>query len=396
MKARCKGLVTLFTFFVLLGFHSSPMAFQRSIEENQYALWNAVATRAVKEARNLMGAPHPQDAVVLTNAGYAVVEGLTTEPCLDGLRQWEGATAGKRSLLEVHSARNSALWFFFFNRRTGQGVYYELKGQNISWIIGWLEYFRAPWIRRIIAALPTDQLFGEPAYEENILAEHLLANQANKDAWNDKVAAKVFGGREFAIVTIANGIAHGTPYDLIKSVQFHDHYCPGVTSGYLLANYLEKNFPLLVPGSAYFVLSIPPWCKDDALQILLNTTPGKSGYAVFYLSAADKGNLREEAKDLAGVFFRKNQSGKWEGVVLGFSFAKIEEMGGPTTAQGYAWESRLAMDLWLLDYLDQPELFINVIKTFELQQGAPSDWARVGVDPLDAAHLDLWKPASTP
>jgi formylmethanofuran dehydrogenase subunit E-like metal-binding protein len=138
-------------------------------------------------------------------------------------------------------------------------------------------------------------------------------------------------------------------------------------------------------------LSIPPWCKDDALQILLNTTPGKSGYAVYYLNADDKANLKDEAKDIAGIFFRYNGTTKlYEGIVLTFSFSTVTAMSGFDTSVGYGWDSRLAMDLWFLDYLDQPELFITEIRSFELPSGmAPTGWARPGTDPLK--ELGLWK-----
>jgi len=118
------------------------------------------------------------------------------------------------------------------------------------------------------ADLPADRLFTRLALE-NIAADRLLAEPA---AWNKKVAEKVFGGFEFGIVTIANVAAKGAPYDFIKTALFHDHICPGVTSGYLLASYLKKELPLRSPTESYYILAVPPWCKDDALAVLLNTT----------------------------------------------------------------------------------------------------------------------------
>jgi hypothetical protein len=76
-------------------------------------------------------------------------------------------------------------------------------------------------------------------------------------------------------------------------------------------------------------------------------------------------------------------------VVLSFSFAKATELSGIDTSIGYDWDSRLAMDLWFLDYLDEPETFISEIKHFYLDPGvAPTEWARPGVDPLKL--LELW------
>ena len=62
----------------------------------------------------------------------------------------------------------------------------------------------------------------------------------------------------------------------MRAFEFHDHYCPGVTSGVLMIQYLKKHFP---PGKrGYCVHTIDPWCKEDALLVLLNATPCKKGY----------------------------------------------------------------------------------------------------------------------
>jgi hypothetical protein len=58
--------------------------------------------------------------------------------------------------------------------------------------------------------------------------------------------------------------------------------------------------------------------------------------------------------------------------------------------KGFPWETRLKSDLWYMDYLDRPELFISVIKRFALNDGEePSDYAKAGVNPLE--RLDLLK-----
>ncbi|MBE3588532.1 MAG: hypothetical protein IMW93_08265 [Thermoanaerobacteraceae bacterium] len=223
---------------------------------------------------------------------------------------------------------------------------------------------------------------------ENVAAEKLLADP---NAWNQKVQKKVFSGFEFGIITITNLAAKGAPADLIKAALFHDHFCPGVTSGYLLANYLKKEFPLRSPDESYYVLAVPPWCKDDALQVVLNTTPGKSGMAVIPVNAAARENLKPEAKNLAGIYFRyDSKAKKGDGVVLAFDFAKAQSLSGIDMNKGFPWETRLKSDLWHLDYLDKPELFIHVIKKFELKSGeVPDDYAQPGVNPL--ARLSLLK-----
>ncbi|MFO8083172.1 MAG: FmdE family protein [Desulfobacterales bacterium] len=57
-------------------------------------------------------------------------------------------------------------------------------------------------------------------------------------------------------------------------------YCSGVTSGILMAEYLKKHFP--VEKGGYFIHTVDPWCREDALLVLLNATPNKRSYAVSY------------------------------------------------------------------------------------------------------------------
>lgn len=321
-----------------------------------YALWAAVGKRAAVEAGRLMGGK-PADLLVLTNAGFAVIDGDTTEACLDGLSEATGCTLGRGNLLAVHSAREKPLWFLFFDKVSGKAVYCEPD-----------------------PLFPSTQPFKRLA-SENIGKNRLLADPGS---WNAKVRAKVFGGNEFSIVTIANVVAEGVPFDFVQAVLFHDHLCPGVTSGYLIANYLSSHLPLRSPAERYYIIALPPWCKDDALQVLLNTTPGKSGLAVIPMNDADKETLIPEAKNLAGIYIRwdgKSKTG--DGLVLGFDFDKAAAMSGNDMNKGFPWESRLKLDLWFSRYLDQPDLFVSVIKQFTLAVGEePADYARPGVNPL--------------
>jgi formylmethanofuran dehydrogenase subunit E-like metal-binding protein len=149
-----------------------------------------------------------------------------------------------------------------------------------------------------------------------------------------------------------------------------------------MARYLKAHFP---PGqSGYFVNSVQPWCKEDALMVLLNATPGKRRYAVSYPAKSDIARRVPEAKNASTIVYRQNgQTGKWEGVVLGFEWA---ETSCPKT--GNVIVDKLCADLWYLEYIEQPEKFIKLIKRFELpEEISPGDWARPGVDPLQMLGL---------
>lgn len=315
---------------------------------------------------------------MLTNAGYAVVNGSTTEGCLDGLTKASGATIGKANLLEVHSSRDKALWFLFFDKKTGQSAYCEINSEAVPANLNQ---------EKKAVTVPSYKLFAKVS-AANIGIKQIFANPAE---WNDKVQSKVFNGNEFALVTLANVAAHGAPYDFIKAALYHDHLCPGVNSGYLIANYLKKELPLRSTDEKYYIISVPVWCKEDALQTVLNATPGKSGMAVLPIDEKNKDQLIPAAKNLAGIYIRWNNKTKTgDGLVLAFDFAQANAIGNIDNKQGFPWESKIKMDLFLLDYYDKPEVFVSTIKKIELQAGdKPEAYVSSGVNVL--AKLGLLK-----
>ncbi len=337
-----------------------------SNDDQNYNFWYGISQRAASEAWNLMGSK-PSDMIVLTNAGYTVIDSCTTESALDGLVAATGCTTGRGNLLNVQTSRNQPLWFFFYDTNTGKGVYCEFDSEKTVQNMD-----------KSIRQIPADTLFSKLVMEQ-VNSEFLFNNS---EEWNKKVTENIFNGNEFRIVTITNAIAKGAPYDLLNCMRFHDHYCPGVTSGYLLANYLEEEFPLRA-GESYYVISTPVWCKEDALQVLLNTTTGKRGMAVLPLSTETRENLKPEAENLAGIFFRHNSSAQeGQGILLGFDWP--EEL----SREGFGWEWRLEWNLWLLDNLDKPEMFVDVIETFELEEDeTPSSYAHPGVNALEILDL---------
>lgn len=82
------------------------------------------------------------------------------------------------------------------------------------------------------------------------------------------------------------------------------------------------------------------------------------------------------------VIFVQEEGEPWQGWVLGFDFAKAKKLyAGPKT--GSTIVDKLWMDLWFLEYLDQPETFVSVLKTVELKSGqSPKELLRSGADPV--------------
>lgn len=165
-------------------------------------------------------------------------------------------------------------------------------------------------------------------------------------------------------------------------MEFHDHYCPGVTSGILMALYLKENFPL--ETGKYFIHSVQPWCKEDALLVILNATPGKKGYAASYSTPEDRENWIDGMENASTIAYRMNSStGVWEGIVVSFTWV---ETGCPS--YGHSVLDKLCSDLYYLEQLDHPEDFVTILHEFELPEGvAPLDYARPGVDPMEMLGL---------
>lgn len=270
------------------------------------------------------------DVLALTNAGYPVINGQTTQICLDAVREITGCTPGKGNFLNILSPPWKPLWFGFFNKNTGDAVYMKVKDDGTGFAVQEME---------------------------KIDAETVLADV---EGWEPGV----FGH----MLPVVNIWAHEkTPYIFGKAVELHDHLCPGVSSGFLLARYMEKELPIEdATNHSYRVIACPNWCKDDYFQMAWDCTPGKSGLFVKKLTADETSALTEKyGTRVAGIFIRWDAASKTgDGLVLGFDFDKATEMSG---SEGWpSWAARLKQDIILMDAADSPETFVSTIKEFSL------------------------------
>jgi len=328
------------------------------VASETYAPMKAVGRLAAVEGRNLIRsktrrAVHFNDLIVLSNAGYAEIGGKGTMGALDGLTEVLRVSRGANTLVEVHSAPEAPLWFAVFDSRSGWCAYLQVKASAVGGALNASELFE----KRTVARIDPATLY---ASDPNIPFD--------------------FGGNEFRIFTIANGVAFGVPAYVTRSFEFHDHYCPGVTSGIVIANYVKKHFADKgVKPKGYFVHGLQPWCKEDALMVMLNATPGKSGYAVTYSTAVDRQAWGEYSTAVNIVYGQLPQDNSWEGLILGFNWATDEQTGCGAYQNGSI--KRLCMDLWYLEKLNQPELFVVPLKTFTLETSDhPKNYAGPGMD----------------
>lgn len=336
-----------------------------------YTRWKAVgqfaADLSLEMIQNTGKAPNKKDLIVLTNAGYSEMFGMPTQGALDGLAAVTGASRGKNTLVEIHAAARDPLWVAVHDPASGWCAYLEMAQPGGS----------DP------QQFPDDMspdIFGIRTVER-IDADYLYAHA---EAFETRMAGRIFGDNAFRVITIANAIASGAPARVIRAFEFHDHYCPGVISGIAMADYVQKHFPS--GKSGYFVHGVDPWCKEDALMVLLNATPGKKKYAVTYPSKEDRAGRLPEFETAATIIYRQDdQTGQWEGIILGFDWA---DTACPKT--GNVIIDKLCADLWYLERIDSPESFVRVLKTVTLPDGvSPMDWAAPGTDPLEKMGLTV-------
>lgn len=329
--------------------------------EDEYAFWQEVGVQASFKAAEMIRSEQPgfnaHNCLALTNAGYAEIDGRATTGALDGLTRVLKVGRGNHSLVELQSTATSALWFAVYDKKSGYVAYLEVNPAAVS-----------------EDEIENNTSLFSAAVTEQINAEHLYANAAEYAA---KFDSKIFNGNEFRVVTVANAVSVGVPTAVVRSFELHDHYCPGVTSGILMAEYIKKYLP---SENSYFVQTIQPWCKEDALIVLLNATPGKRSYSIIYPTDADIDTWPTWAQETSTIVYRYDSIFEsWEGIALGFSWG--EGTGCPD--YGHSVMNKLCRDLEFVDQMDTPENFVTEVGTVTLPAGVhPKEYARPGADPV--------------
>jgi len=306
------------------------------------------------------------ECIVLSNAGYARPGGRSTQGCLDGVADITGSSVGQSTLIALQSRFDRPMWFAFYDRSSGHCAYYELHDQLAGKVLAGHQVLdKKLFSRTDVARIDAETLFAEP------------------EPFKARCRQGLFGQNVFRVVTVANAADRGCPNHALKAMQVHDHYCPGVTSGIMLAGFVQEQLLKGFNQAECFVLSIDPWCKEDALTTLLNATPGKRSYGVVYPGQGEVETWPEPMNKVSTAVFVKLEKEKaWHGWLLSFDFDKARsEQDLP--AYGFPVLDKLASDLWFLEKLDSPEAFVSVVKEVELEQGvSPKTLLRPGSNPV--------------
>ena len=283
------------------------------------------------------------DLLMLTNAPYIKVDGASALPWLNQAQEKSGCTVGKGNLLFFQRPQSHPFRLMLFSKTNGQAVI--ISRENNNWV--------------------TD-------------AVNIGPDTIAKAAFWEKIDTYHAGKDMFTLASLANVWAKGGPYDFLKSAELHNHICPGLTSGYLMAHYILDHFPLK-DGERYTVIACPVWCKEDAFQVIMDCTPGKKGLVVKPISDDQKKQITvPNPAGMVLVWDAEQKRGR--GAALSFSFDPLRALSPKDTPKP-------AMVLAALDHLDHPDRFVSTSAEFNLDekrydaivQAGNNPWAVVGL-----------------
>ena len=198
--------------------------------------------------------------MVLTSAGYVMINEQSTEACWDGLFEELGSRLSRKTLLPDHKAIWTPLWFnFVLNQDDGSLMsIYMRYNEDGTFYIG--EYN------------------GTNVYNINMTT-------LNNSAVSGGISSEAYiDGNYFSVQSISNAWSAGPAFDQIMSFLFHNHACPGVQPGFFMVDYIHENFPLN-ENQSYIYIANEQYCKDDSLEYILDVSPGLGNYFVQKLTS---------------------------------------------------------------------------------------------------------------
>jgi formylmethanofuran dehydrogenase subunit E-like metal-binding protein len=238
-------------------------------------------SNCLKELKIKKGDPR---LLVLTNAPYVKLKDIDSSKLMSIIEKETGVSYSKNNLWFYHSQQNAPFNVVLFLKDKGEGIVLS--------------------------------------YDGKMFKKHLF-NLNNDDSLRELIKTRK---EAFSIISILDAWANGAPYDLLKCAEFHNHLCPGLLSGYFIVKFIQEYYPLQ-EGQRYIYISCPPWCKDDAIQVLLDLTSGKRGLYVRDLSEEEKEKLPD--RNVAGVFVLWNESHKeGKGVIISFNWDVVYQTCG--------------------------------------------------------------------
>jgi formylmethanofuran dehydrogenase subunit E-like metal-binding protein len=302
--------------------------------------------------------------LALTNATYVKMKGKTTEAYVETIQETTGCSIGKGNLLFFHRPATYPLKVVLFKKDSGDAVVITSNGEKTG---------------KINLNMDDDQAI-------------------KPEGWK-QIREKIGSLPDtFSMVTITNAWARGAPYDFLRCCEFHNHLCPGVSTGYQIVQFILEKYPLK-KGEGYAWIACPPWCKDDAVQILLDVTPGKRSLFVKNLTPDQKKSVSGEKPDdnIAGILvIWNNKAKKGKAVAFRYDWGKAYQVSGidrknfkPKEGKKNPvfWTTRVKFNSGLMPYLNKPADFVKVVKEMEVSPQIYTKMTIAGVNPYEVMGL---------
>ena len=310
---------------------------------------DAIGERAAQTAmEQLQFTKADPNVMVLTNAGRAVVSGQTSEKAVAGITRVSGLRNGDNTLWVVNRADWKPLWFYFYDKVTGKGLYLE-PGTKVY----------------TMSEAELGSLSAHDTFSTNTLVTGDI-NQMLADTRVGNRTMEQLGANAFSLVSITNGWAHGAPYDLMTAAMFHNHLCPGILGGYLPIKYAEKVLPITDSSSSYVYITTSTSCKEDAYPVLWDLTPAKGGPIIRSLSENETAVLKTVyGTSPRGIIVR------WDGKTktgTGIVFGSVTQTAA-TPYTGPEWGAKPSSVVKAMETIDKPELSVTTLKTFTVNEG---------------------------
>ena len=272
---------------------------------------NELGVKIRKDMPNLM---------VLTSAGYVMINEQSTEGCWDGLFEELGSRLSRKTLLPDHKAIWTPLWFNFLLEQDDGSLMsiYMRYNEDGTFFIG--EYN------------------GSQVYNINITT-------LNNSALSGGISASAYpDGNYFSIQSISNAWSAKPAFDQIMSFLFHNHACPGVQPGFFIVDYIQENFPIN-ESQSYIYIANEQYCKDDSLEYILDVSPGLGNYLVQKLTSDEyKGADDLDEEGILIIWDSANNIG--QAVSISYKWPSPDLSGYATSESKRAAQIKAFIDLY--------------------------------------------------
>ena len=300
----------------------------------------------VAEGMQLIGSVRGDNTLlVITDASYVIQEDRTTERYIDVIGDVTGCSFSSGNFILVHRPTTYRLFAALFNKTTRMCVMVASDGSSIT--------VSEP-VSLAFATLNDDMVWAE-------------------------IESTLGASDTFSITAIASQWAADAPFDFLKCAELHNHLCPGITSGYFIAKYIQKFYPLST-GESYTYISCPPWCKDDGIQMIMDITPGKKNMFVQSLSEEQEAHLTDSS--VAGIMLINHDTDEdATALILSFDWDTATEISGAGALTGI--QATITTLTGLIPFYSTPERLVHILKTMEIDTATAASLGQAGVNPYE-------------